>query len=43
MAQAPFRLYRRHTIMNCVQTCPKGLSPAKAIIEIKTMMVERRA
>jgi succinate dehydrogenase / fumarate reductase iron-sulfur subunit len=38
----PFRLYRCHTIMNCAQTCPKGLNPAKAIAEIKKMMVERR-
>ena len=38
----PFRLYRCHTIMNCAKVCPKGLSPAKAIAEIKKMMVERR-
>ena len=38
----PFRLYRCHTIMNCAQTCPKGLNPAKAIAEVKKMMVERR-
>jgi succinate dehydrogenase / fumarate reductase iron-sulfur subunit len=38
----PFRLYRCHTILNCTQTCPKGLNPAKAIAEIKQMMVERR-
>ncbi|MFN0042567.1 MAG: succinate dehydrogenase iron-sulfur subunit [Alphaproteobacteria bacterium] len=38
----PFRLYRCHTIMNCTKTCPKGLNPAKAIAEIKKMMVERR-
>ncbi len=37
----PFRLYRCHTIMNCVKTCPKHLNPAKAIAEIKKMMVER--
>jgi succinate dehydrogenase / fumarate reductase, iron-sulfur subunit len=37
----PFRLYRCHTIMNCAQACPKGLNPAKAIAEIKKMMVER--
>lgn len=37
----PFRLYRCHTIMNCAQTCPKGLNPAKAIAEIKKLMVER--
>ncbi|MCT8999305.1 succinate dehydrogenase iron-sulfur subunit [Chelativorans intermedius] len=38
----PFRLYRCHTIMNCTQACPKGLNPARAIAEIKKMMVERR-
>ncbi len=38
----PFRLYRCHTIMNCTKTCPKGLNPAKAIGEIKKLMVERR-
>ena len=38
----PFRLYRCHTIMNCTKTCPKGLNPAKAIAEIKKMMVMRR-
>ncbi|HFD14856.1 MAG TPA: succinate dehydrogenase iron-sulfur subunit, partial [Rhodospirillales bacterium] len=30
-----------HTIMNCTNTCPKGLNPAKAIAEIKKKMVER--
>jgi len=38
----PFRLYRCHTIMNCTQTCPKDLNPAKAIAETKKMLVERR-
>jgi succinate dehydrogenase / fumarate reductase iron-sulfur subunit len=38
----PFRLYRCHTIMNCTRTCPKHLNPAKAIAEIKKMMVERQ-
>jgi succinate dehydrogenase / fumarate reductase, iron-sulfur subunit len=37
----PFRLYRCHTIMNCANVCPKGLSPARAIAEIKKMQVER--
>ncbi len=37
----PFKLYRCHTIMNCSKTCPKGLNPAKAIAEIKKMIVER--
>jgi succinate dehydrogenase / fumarate reductase iron-sulfur subunit len=39
----PFRLYRCHTIMNCTNTCPKGLNPALAITEIKKMIAERRA
>jgi succinate dehydrogenase / fumarate reductase, iron-sulfur subunit len=38
----PFRLYRCHTIMNCTRTCPKNLNPAKAIAEIKKLMVLRR-
>jgi succinate dehydrogenase / fumarate reductase iron-sulfur subunit len=38
----PFRLYRCHTIMNCTNTCPKGLNPAKAIGEIKKLLVDRR-
>ena len=38
----PFRLYRCHTIMNCTRTCPKGLNPAKAIAEIKKMLMVRR-
>ena len=38
----PFRLYRCHTILNCSKACPKGLNPAKAIADIKLMMVERQ-
>jgi succinate dehydrogenase / fumarate reductase iron-sulfur subunit len=38
----PFRLYRCHTIMNCAKTCPKNLNPAKAIAEIKKMLMVRR-
>ena len=38
----PFKLYRCHTIMNCTKTCPKGLNPAKAISEIKKLMVQRQ-
>jgi succinate dehydrogenase iron-sulfur subunit len=37
----PFRLYRCHTIMNCTDVCPKDLNPAKAIAEIKRMLIER--
>ena len=38
----PFRLYRCHTIMNCTNTCPKGLNPGKAIANIKIRANERR-
>lgn len=37
----PFKLFRCHTIMNCVQVCPKDLNPTKAISEIKKIMVKR--
>ncbi len=37
----PYRLFRCHTIMNCVDACPKGLNPTKAIGKIKDMMVKR--
>ncbi len=29
--------------MNCARTCPKGLNPAKAIAEIKKLMLARAA
>ncbi len=38
----PFRLYRCHTIMNCTNTCPKGLNPGRAIGEIKAALARRR-
>ena len=38
----PYRLFRCHSIMNCVEVCPKGLNPAQAIGEIKKLVVERR-
>jgi succinate dehydrogenase / fumarate reductase iron-sulfur subunit len=37
----PYRLYRCHNIMNCVDVCPKGLNPSKAINEIKALKVKR--
>ncbi len=40
--QDPFKLYRCHTIMNCTQTCPKGLNPAQAIGAIKQLLLERQ-
>jgi len=37
----PYRLFRCHTIMNCVDVCPKGLNPTEAIGKIKELMVRR--
>jgi succinate dehydrogenase / fumarate reductase iron-sulfur subunit len=37
----PYRLFRCHTIMNCVDVCPKGLNPTLAIGKIKDLMVRR--
>ena len=37
----PYRLFRCHTIMSCVDVCPKGLNPTKAIGKIKALMVKR--
>ncbi len=37
----PYRLFRCHTIMNCVDVCPKGLNPTAAIGKIKALMVKR--
>jgi succinate dehydrogenase / fumarate reductase iron-sulfur subunit len=39
--EGPFRLFRCHTIMNCVEVCPKGLNPTRAIGRIKELMVKR--
>jgi succinate dehydrogenase / fumarate reductase iron-sulfur subunit len=37
----PYRLFRCHTIMNCVDVCPKGLNPTRAIGKIKELMLRR--
>ena len=37
----PFRLYRCHTIMHCPKTCTQHLNPAKAIAEVKKLLVAR--
>src|SRR5512144_515459 len=37
----PYRLFRCHTIMNCVDVCPKNLNPSLAIGKIKDIMVKR--
>lgn len=38
----PDRLYRCHNIMNCADVCPKGLSPSKAISQIKQMQLKHK-
>ena len=38
--QDPFSVFRCHGIMNCVQVCPKGLNPTKAIGHIRSMLVK---
>ena len=37
----PYRLFRCHSIMNCVDVCPKGLNPTRAIGKIKDLLVKR--
>ena len=37
----PYRLFRCHTIMNCVDVCPKSLNPTQAIEKIKDLLVKR--
>src|SRR5688572_13176542 len=37
----PYRLFRCHTIMNCVDVCPKNLNPTAAINKIRDLMVKR--
>ena len=37
----PFSVFRCRGIMNCVDVCPKGLNPTRAIGKIRSMMVEK--
>jgi succinate dehydrogenase / fumarate reductase iron-sulfur subunit len=39
--EGPYRLFRCHTIMNCVEVCPKQLNPTRAIGQIKALMVDK--
>jgi len=38
-----FKLYRCHQIMNCMEACPKGLNPTKAIDHIKRTLLARKS
>jgi len=37
----PFSVFRCHGIQNCVNVCPKGLNPTKAIGHIRSMLLSR--
>ena len=37
----PFSVFRCHGIQNCVNVCPKGLNPTRAIGHIRTMLLNR--
>ncbi len=39
--EGPYKLFRCHSIMNCVDVCPKQLNPTKAIGEIKKLMLKK--
>ncbi|HHC73099.1 MAG TPA: succinate dehydrogenase iron-sulfur subunit [Thiotrichales bacterium] len=41
LLEGNYRLFRCHTIMNCVEVCPKGLNPTRAIGRIKALMVKK--
>ncbi|AKX44482.1 succinate dehydrogenase [Thiopseudomonas alkaliphila] len=36
----PFSVFRCHNIMNCVNVCPKGLNPTRAIGHIRNMLLQ---
>jgi succinate dehydrogenase / fumarate reductase, iron-sulfur subunit len=37
----PYSLFRCRGIMNCVDVCPKGLNPTKAIGKLRSMMLKK--
>lgn len=37
--QDPYSLFRCHSIMNCVEACPKGLDPHRAIGEVRQLLL----
>jgi succinate dehydrogenase / fumarate reductase iron-sulfur subunit len=39
--EGPYKLFRCHTIMNCMDVCPKGLNPTQAIGKIKQLMIKK--
>lgn len=39
--QDPFSVFRCRGIMNCVNVCPKGLNPTKAIGKLRSLMLKK--
>lgn len=39
--EGPYKLFRCHSIMNCVDACPKNLNPTRAIGHIKQLMLKK--
>lgn len=39
--EGPYKLFRCHSIMSCVEVCPKELNPTKAIGHIRELMLEK--
>lgn len=39
----PFSVFRCHGIQNCVNVCPKGLNPTRAIGHIRSMLLKQAA
>lgn len=37
----PFSLFRCRSIMSCVDACPKGLNPTKAIGEVRNQLIDK--
>ncbi len=38
--EGPYRLFRCRSIMNCVEVCPKGLNPTRAIGRIRRLLLK---
>lgn len=39
--EGPYKMFRCHSIMNCVDACPKRLNPTEAIGHIKNLMLKK--
>ncbi|MCP4993666.1 MAG: succinate dehydrogenase iron-sulfur subunit, partial [Gammaproteobacteria bacterium] len=39
--EGPYKLFRCHTIMNCVDVCPKNINPTEATGNTKALMLKQ--